>query len=136
MIGQTHRLEQIWGFKYGHAQPATSAHADFAAINVNFWITPDEANLDTETGGMIVYDLEAPLDWGFKTYNEQGARIGALLKEKDSTATRIGYKSNRAIIFNSDLFHATAPVNFRDGYENRRLNVTMLFGKRENDAKR
>jgi len=131
MIGQTHRLEQIWGFKYGHAQPATNAHADFAAINVNLWITPDEANLNPETGGMIVYDLEAPMDWGFKTYNEHGARISSLLKEKQSSATYIGYKANRAIIFNSDLFHATAPVSFRDGYENRRVNVTMLFGKRE-----
>ena len=24
-------------------------HADFAAVNVNFWITPDEANLDPRT---------------------------------------------------------------------------------------
>jgi tetratricopeptide (TPR) repeat protein len=136
MIGQPHRLQQIWGFKYDRAQPATNAHADFAAVNVNFWITPDEANLDPKTGGMIVYDLEAPLDWGFDTYNEQGARIAALLKEKQSTATHVAYKANRAIIFNSDLFHATASVNFRDGYENRRVNVTMLFGKRENDMQR
>jgi hypothetical protein len=44
----------------GRTQPSTSAHADFAAVNVNFWITPDEANLDSKTGGMIVYDLEVP----------------------------------------------------------------------------
>ena len=136
MIGETHRLEQIWGFKYGRAQPATSAHADFAAINVNFWLTPDEANFDSATGGMIIYDLEAPLDWGFKSYNEQGARISALLKEKRAAATYVPYRANRAIIFNSDLFHATAPVNFREGYENRRVNVTMLFGKREADHRR
>jgi len=135
MIGETHRLQQIWGFKYGRAQPATNAHADFAAINVNFWLTPDEANLDSATGGMVVYDLEAPLDWGFKTYNEQGARISALLKEKRAAATYVPYRANRAIIFNSDLFHATAPVNFHHGYENRRVNVTMLFGKREADPR-
>lgn len=136
IIGKTRRLQQIWGFKYGHAQPATSAHADFAAINVNFWITPDEANLDSATGGMMVYNLEAPPDWRFKSYNEQGVRITALLREKRSAATYIPYKSNRAIIFNSDLFHATAPVNFRGAYEDRRVNVTLLFGRREADMHR
>jgi hypothetical protein len=46
--------------RFGRTQPSTSAHADFAAVNVNFWITPDEANLDSKTGSMIVYDLEVP----------------------------------------------------------------------------
>jgi hypothetical protein len=66
MIRETHRLKQIWGFKYGHSQPSTDAHADFGAVNVNFWLTPDEANLASETGARIVYDVEPPLDWGFK----------------------------------------------------------------------
>jgi len=30
----------------------------------------------------------------------------------------------------ADLYHETGPLDFRDGYENRRLNVTMLFGRR------
>jgi len=34
------------------------------------------------------------------------------------------------VIFNSDLFHETGEINFRGGYENRRINITMLFGKR------
>ena len=38
---------------------------------------------------------------------------------------------NRAVIFNSNLFHETDKIDFKDGYENRRINVTMLFGKRE-----
>jgi hypothetical protein len=136
MIGNTHSLQQIWGFKYGRAQPSTSAHADFAAVNVNFWITPDEANLDPATGGMLVYDVEAPPDWHFKTYNEQGSNISALLRERRSAAIRIPYQANRAVIFNSDLFHATAPVNFREGYENRRVNITLLFGTRDADTHR
>ena len=31
----------------------------------NFWITPDEANLDPQGGGLEVWDVEAPLDWDF-----------------------------------------------------------------------
>ena len=43
----------------------------------------------------------------------------------------IPYNENRAVIFNSNLFHETDNIDFKDGYENRRINVTMLFGKRE-----
>jgi len=40
--------------------------------------------------------------------------------------------SNRALIFNSNLFHKTYECQFRIGYNNRRTNVTMLFGHRFN----
>jgi hypothetical protein len=51
LIGRKHPLLQMWGFKYAQSQPRTAPHADFAAVNVNFWITPDEANLD-ESGAV------------------------------------------------------------------------------------
>jgi hypothetical protein len=38
------------------------------------------------------------------------------------------------VIFNSDLFHCTAALNFRPEYEHRRVNITMLYGHREDDA--
>jgi hypothetical protein len=44
----------------GHHQPRAAPHADFAAVNVNIWLTPDSANLDPTSGGMDVYDAEAP----------------------------------------------------------------------------
>ena len=48
-------------------------HADFAAVNVNFWITPDEANLDPESGGLVIWDKPAPLEWDFAQYNNPNA---------------------------------------------------------------
>ncbi len=42
----------------------------------------------------------------------------------------IPYRYNRAIIFDSDLFHTTPALRFRSGYENRRINVTLLYGDR------
>lgn len=129
LIGQRHPLLQMWGFKYAHYQPPTGAHADFAAVNVNIWLTPDEANLGG--GGLVIYNAEAPADWDFATYNSRGDKIAQFLRARRARSITIPYKANRAIVFNSDLFHATEPVNFRQGYENRRLNVTMLFGRRE-----
>ena len=43
-IFQDHPLLFAWAFKYQQGQGGTRVHADFAAVNVNFWITPDEAN--------------------------------------------------------------------------------------------
>jgi hypothetical protein len=42
----------------------------------------------------------------------------------------VPHRENRVVIFNSTLFHETDRVEFREGYENRRINVTLLFGKR------
>jgi hypothetical protein len=43
---------------------------------------------------------------------------------------RVPYRANRAVIFDSDLFHASDDPHFRDGYSNRRINVTILYGLR------
>jgi hypothetical protein len=131
-----HEVLQIWGFKYNSYQPETRPHADFAAVNVNFWITPDDANLEKDSGGMIIYDVEAPIEWDFDTYNKEGEIIEAYLHGKDAKEIRIPYKANRAVIFNSDLFHKTEPLQFKDEYENRRINVTFLLGNREDSSRR
>ena len=47
----------------------------------------------------------------------------------DAETVTIPYRENRAVLFHSNLFHKSDQVRFRDGYENRRMNVTMLFGK-------
>ena len=43
-------LQYLWAFKYDSRLSGINIHADFAAVNVNFWITPDDANLDPNTG--------------------------------------------------------------------------------------
>jgi len=37
------------------------------------------------------------------------------------------------VLFNSDLFHGTHEVHFKPEFEHHRINVTMLYGQREND---
>ena len=105
-------------------------HADFAAINVNFWITPDKANLNKSTGGLLIWDKEAPKNWDFEKYNNNHLEIKKFLKKKKSKMRKIEYKSNRAIIFNSNLFHASDNFNFKKNYESRRINMTLLYGKK------
>ena len=135
LIGEQHGLRQLWGFKYPPQLPPDSTiHADFAAVNVNFWITPDQSNRDPSSGGMAIYDIDAPRDWDFSTYNERLDIIKDFLRRCQATVIRIPYRQNRAIVFNSDLFHATEAVNFGTDYVDRRINITMLYGVREQDA--
>jgi hypothetical protein len=125
-----HRLEQTWGFKYTSKMGGgINVHADFARVNMNFWITPDEANLDPASGGLVVYDAPCPPSWGFREYNQDEKAIYAFLEKQGASATRVPYKCNRAVLFNSSLFHETDRIEFREGYENRRINITYLFGK-------
>jgi tetratricopeptide (TPR) repeat protein len=124
-------LTHLWGYKYDSARSGIREHADFAAINVNFWLTPDDANLEPGSGGLVVWDKEAPPDWDFDAYNRDNDRIQRFLRESHALPTVVPYRENRVVIFNSDLLHKTDSYRFRPGYVNRRLNVTFLYGYRQ-----
>jgi hypothetical protein len=134
IIGQLPLLHW-WGFKYDSRLPGTNVHADFAAVNINFWIAPDDANLDPDSGGLVVWDKPAPLDWTFAQYNGGDAVIRNFLAQSGSRSVTIPHRANRAVIFDSDLFHETDRIAFKEGYLNRRINITMLYGRREDAAK-
>ena len=125
-----HRLTQMWAFSYGQAGGGTRKHADKAAINVNLWITPDEACPDPEAAGLIVHDVAAPPDWHFGDYNLDPAPLERLVARKGRAPLRVPYRCNRAVIFDSSLIHESGGVRFRPGYANRRINLTLLFGDR------
>lgn len=127
-----HPIAKMWAFKYDSRLSGIPIHADFAAVNVNFWVTPDDANLNPDGGGLGVWDQEAPLDWDFAAYNKNEPAIRQFLKDSGAKMINVPHRQNRAVMFNSDLFHETGTLNFKDGYENRRINVTMLFGRRAN----
>lgn len=127
VLGGLH-LQQMWGYKYADTSTGIGIHADNAAVNVNFWITPDEANLDPESGGLIVYDQIAPQEWLFHDYNARSDKeLHAWLAEHQAQPQVIPYRQNRIVLFNSRCFHATDNFHFRSGYLHRRLNITLLF---------
>jgi len=139
-IFKYHQLKQLWAYKYDsraykddNGLTGIKAHADQAAVNVNFWITPATANLNPESGGLIVYNTPAPLEWDFKAYNYNNSeeKIVKYLENGSHEKSIVPYNENRVVIFNSNLIHETDRFEFKEGYENRRINVTMLFGRRE-----
>lgn len=123
-------LQMMWGYKCDARLPALGTHADAAAVNVNFWITEDSANLDAAGGGLQVHTCDAPRDWGFGKFNKDAATIEQYLRSVGSKPLKFPYRANRAVIFDSDLFHASDDPRFREGYVNRRINITLLYGLR------
>ena len=124
----------MWVYRYRNQSEGVGKHTDEGAVSFNFWITPDDANLAPDQGGLVVYAKYQPYDWDWWRYNVE--QYTPDVKQEiddflaDAETITIPYRENRAVLFHSNLFHGSDRVHFKDGFENRRMNVTMLFGKR------
>lgn len=127
ILGQ-HALSQAWAFKGLQPQSAVEVHADDAVVSVNFWVTPMEANLVPGHGGLVVCRAPPPDDWEIKDYNADQSRIVTFLAQRAGDSLVVPYRQNRAILFRSRLFHHSDHSEFAPGYENQRINLTLLFG--------
>jgi Flp pilus assembly protein TadD len=123
-----HPLSQAWAFKGLQAQAAVDVHADDATVSVNFWVTPAEANLNPARGGLVVCRAPPPDDWQIKDYDTDRERIVTFLEQKAGDSLVVPYRQNRATLFRSRLFHRSDRPEFATGYENHRINLTLLYG--------
>jgi Flp pilus assembly protein TadD len=123
-----HPLSQAWAFKGLRPQAAVDIHADDAVVSVNFWITPTEANLSPGHGGLVVCRAPPPDDWQIKDYDADQERIVLFLEQQARDNLVVPYRQNRAMLFRSRLFHHSDRPEFASGYENHRINLTLLYG--------
>ncbi|CAM9268601.1 unnamed protein product [Ectocarpus fasciculatus] len=133
-------LAQTWFYIYGgndgeRCTRGIRVHADTAEVNLNIWLTDDSANLGSvetdDGGGLTVFHAKPPDDWGFQEFNQEPEAIQAFLEANDAGNTSVPYRQNRALMFDSMLFHQSDPFRFKKGFKNRRLNLTLLFGRGE-----
>jgi hypothetical protein len=126
-----HPFRYLGAFKYDSTlSTGTNIHADNSAVNFNLYIAPDEANLDSESGGMDIWDVTVPKGEDMRIYNGNEAKARQFLIDSRARVTTIPHRANRAILFKSDLFHKTADCKFQEGYLNKRINISILFGHR------
>jgi tetratricopeptide (TPR) repeat protein len=123
-----HALTQAWAFKALEGEAAVDAHSDDATISINFWLAPTEANLTPGRGGMVVCRVPPPAGWELTGYDSDRERVVTFLEQNRDDCLAVPYRENRAVLFRSRLFHASDAPKFTSGYENHRINVTMLFG--------
>ncbi|CAJ1346070.1 unnamed protein product [Effrenium voratum] len=131
-------LQNAWAYMYDGNLPGIGAHADDSQVQINIYLTPTEANLwasddSLPAGGLVVYGVGPPSDWDFGSYNSesQNPEIKEILEEFGYWNRTIPYVQNRAVLFDSTYFHRSDDMSFREGYTNRRINLTFLYGKRE-----
>jgi tetratricopeptide (TPR) repeat protein len=122
-------LTQAWAFKGLKPASAIDVHADDGAFTVNFWITPNAANLKPDRGGLIVSLIPPPDDWGISGYDIDRKGILSILDQAPESRLKVPYKENRAVLFQSRLFHWSDVPEFASGYDNRRINLTFIYGR-------
>ena len=83
------QFQYLGAFKYDSELCAgTNTHADNSAVNVNFYIAPDDANLDPDRGGMEIWDLAAPDVDAQRTYSSSETAVRELLKSSGARNRR------------------------------------------------
>jgi tetratricopeptide (TPR) repeat protein len=128
LLGE-HPLSQAWAFKGLQRNSAVDVHADDACISVNLWVTATEANRQPGRGGLAVCTALPPPEWAIRGYAADRERIVAFLEQNAGHRVVVPYRENRAVLFQSRLFHYSDRPDFAEGYENHRVNVTLLFGR-------
>ena len=72
------------------------------------------------------------MDWQVKGYEGDHAGIADFMEKYADDMLVVPYRENRAVLFKSRFFHRSDVTQFANGYENHRINITMLFGRHEN----
>ena len=76
-----------------------------------------------------IYKVRPPKTWTSDDWNGDSAKSLRYVKSKKIKPTLVPYKSNRAIFFDGAYFHASNGISTKEGFENKRVSYTMLFGE-------
>ena len=118
LLGE-HHLNYWWSFVCQHQRPGIDIHADQSDISLNFWITPDQANLQPGGGGLDVWDVAAPADWTFDDYNRGEKDIAPISGSRARDRPRSPTPRTGGWVQRLDL-PPDGGAAVRRGFENRR----------------
>jgi len=125
-------LVQGWVYKYDETlDRGIRTHADEAAVNFNVWLG-ENGSLEPDRGGLVIYTTKPPDDWDFEKFNQYplAPEAVAMLERSHYKNITVPYKQNRMMMFDSQLFHQSDVGRWKEGYESRRINLTLLFGRK------
>lgn len=128
-IFSPHQLMYAWAFRYHQNHQGVALHHDSAHINVNLWLTPDRYNNTPNTGGLMLYPHNPPDHWDLERYTLSSAQMQGFIEAQKLDPVQIPYRQGRMVIFNSRFLHQTQPFDFQEQPHQRRLNLTLLFGR-------
>ena len=114
------------------ARTTVDVHADDAAISVNFWLTPNEANLNPDGSGLAVCRVPPLVAWETRGYNAYENRIVAFLGQHVAEVLILPYSGTGPACSSPHLFHHSNATELTIAYEKRRVNLPFLFDRHEN----
>ncbi|MFT5173805.1 MAG: tetratricopeptide (TPR) repeat protein [Gammaproteobacteria bacterium] len=123
-----HLFTGCFSYKYFGVETEGNVHADRGAISLNLWITPDAANLDPQRGGLLIWNKRVPSNYFDCSPQEIDHIHEQMVSAADARPSIIAYRSNRAMLFRSDVLHKSDRMHFAPDYENRRVSLTFLYG--------
>ena len=121
-------FKRAWSFVYDHEGEGVELHADPSIINLNIWVSTDTVVKDKSKNGLTIYKVKPPKTWKRSEWNSSPEKILKYIKLKKVKPIQIPYKSNRAVFFDGAYFHASNNISTKEGFENKRISYTMLFG--------
>ena len=124
-----HPLSQAWAFKGLRAAGGGRRPRRRCRRQRQFLGDADGSQPRPGRGGLVVCRTPPPDDWEIKDYDADRERIVTFLEQKAGDSLVVPYRQNRAVLFRSRLFHHSDRPEFASGYENHRINLTLLYGQ-------
>ena len=108
----------------------TSYHYDWESlVTLNIWLTPNECVQDFSKNGLLIFPVQVPQE----VREEENPLVSQaqfveefMSLHKHVEPIKIKYNFNRAV-FQTSLLHATNGVSMKDGEDNKRVSMTILF---------
>ncbi len=122
-------FHDMWSYKFYTRRSGVPVHADDGKVSINFWLTPEEANLNSDTGGLTFWKERVPVNYFGKASEEKAKIMQEIINRPTATSFQIPYRANKVMVFESRLLHKTNEIQFKDDYVDRRVNLTMLYGR-------
>jgi len=124
-----------WALMY-HKNTSGNVHADHCSVTVTIWLTPEEYNLNPNSGGLILYDVKRSEDLMPHEHLVGESSMKIVNETTKGNSVTIPYAYNRAVIFDAKTFHSTQQPEFNvttpEGY---RINLSIAFDKLEDHQK-
>lgn len=112
----------------------TDYHYDWESlVTLNIWLTPNECVHDFNKNGLVILPIQIPEEIK-ATHRKAENPLAAQAQFVDEFISfhkhvepiEIRYNFNRAV-FQTGLLHATNGVSMKDGEDNKRISMTILF---------
>jgi tetratricopeptide (TPR) repeat protein len=124
-----HTLRGMVVHKHASEWESSDVRAEEAAFVAVVWLTPDAANLDASSGGLVLHGGTPCHRNCDADFNNDAGRVEIFMKQASEMST-IPYKLNRMVVFPGGVAYRSQKCRFSSKFEDQRVRVSMLFGKR------